>query len=318
MNKEKVIVFTIVGFLILMAGATVYMLFSTGKSANDEKQKASLPPISNSRDNLTYNNNTDYQKQSSPQSSADTAKIKSQISSNGVNDGGLKPAQTTPYHPYGNKSMYTVPARSEPLHSFDRSDSHNSYQEEQKQSNDYSNTATAVDAKKKQINTKAQVTPTTAPAPVIATATAPDDYIQTANKLKNKNGWINNRNSDFVQGIGGYVKGVYETKSHIYIMIELRNTTDVNYGIKSILFISNLIRYGKKPLRSDEQFYTPIWRTNLSVLEKKSKQKLIFVFNKFTIDDKKNLLFIMEETQGERTLILQIKQEHIAGAKHVK
>ena len=311
--------FSIVGFLVLMAGVTIYMV-SAGKSANDEKQEASL----NSRDSLTSKDrNAYYQKQSS----ADAAKNKSQISSNEVNDGSPKPAQTTPYHPYGNKSMYTVPERSERPQQFGvPSDSYNSYKEEQKQSNDYSNTVVdtknaAADTKKKQINTKAQETPATVPAPAVtapASATATDDYMQTVNELKSKRGWISNRNSDLVQGIEGYIKGVYASNSHIYIMIELRNTTNVNYGIKDILFISNLIRYGKRPPRADEQFYVPIWQTNLSVLERKSKQKLIFVFNKFTINDRKNLLFIMEEKQGERTLILQIKPDYIVGAKYIK
>jgi len=166
MNKGKVIVFSIAGFLVLMGAGAIYMLLSAGKSPNAEKQ-ASLPPVLNSRDSLTYkdmiefNNNKDYQKPQ--QSTPDTTKIKTQIASMygvpGEGEAG-KPVQTTqttqatPYHPYGNKSMYTVPAKKErpqPQRSSAPSD-YNPYREEQRQSNDYSNTV--VDTRGKQIKAK--------------------------------------------------------------------------------------------------------------------------------------------------------------------
>jgi len=177
--------------------------------------------------------------------------------------------------------------------------------------------AVAYGQKKANPQASAQETTQQAHTQKDVTTTTPDNYMQTVNKLKTKSGWINHRNFDIVRGIEGYVKGVWATKSHVYIMIELRNTTNVNYDVDNISFISNPIKDGKKQLRTDEQIYAPVWQTDLSVLERKSKQKLIFVFTKFTIDDKKNLLFIMEETEGERTLILKIKPEYIIEAKYI-
>jgi hypothetical protein len=153
-------------------------------------------------------------------------------------------------------------------------------------------------------------------APV--TAGEEEPYMKIVNYLKNKSGWINNRNSDVVRGIYGYVKGVYSSKGKIYIMVEIRNKTNIDYEIQSISFLTNPIADGKKQFESDEKNFFPIWQTDISTLNRKSKQKVIAVFNKFTIADNKNLLFVMSEIDGERTLTLQIKPDYITQAEYIK
>jgi hypothetical protein len=46
-------------------------------------------------------------------------------------------------------------------------------------------------------------------------ATTKQDFEITAEKIQNKKGWINNRNSNLVRGVEGFVKGVYSGNGKI-------------------------------------------------------------------------------------------------------
>lgn len=147
---------------------------------------------------------------------------------------------------------------------------------------------------------------------------SPEQYEIIAQKIIKKNGWIKNRNSAFVRGIEGFVKGVYVGGGKVYVLIEVANRTNINYDVESISFITSPIQVKDRQIEAEEKIFSPIYAVQAESIAKKSREKLLFVFDKFTISDNKNLLFIMSEIDGERTLSLDIKPKYIVGAEYVK
>lgn len=177
--------------------------------------------------------------------------------------------------------------------------------------------------------TKKAVTPIVVDAPVEQSvekvaekneqkAENPEQYEIIAQKIIKKNGWIKNRNSAFVRGIEGFVKGVYVGGGKVYVLIEVANRTNINYDVESISFITSSVQVKDRQIEAEEKIFSPIYAIQTESIAKKSREKLLFVFDKFTISDNKNLLFIMSEIDGERTLSLDIKPKYIVGAEYVK
>lgn len=155
---------------------------------------------------------------------------------------------------------------------------------------------------------------------VVETPVAPEkeDFEITAQKILKKKGYLNNRNSAYVRGIEGFVKGIYSANGKIFILLDLANRTNINYDIESASFITSPNKKGDKSLELEEKTYLPIWSNQPEALTKKQTQKVVYVFDKFTISDKKDLLFVMNEIDGERTLTLNIKSEFIINADYIK
>lgn len=144
-----------------------------------------------------------------------------------------------------------------------------------------------------------------------------ENYMRLVNRLYKSRGWINNRNSDNHRGIYGYVKGVYYGDNKIFFLVELKNTTNIDYEVESFIFISNSIKNGRRQLAPDETIYTPIWRTDFDVIKRKSSMKVVFVFNKFVVAENKNVLFSMYEQNGERNLVLKITPDYFLKAEYL-
>ena len=144
------------------------------------------------------------------------------------------------------------------------------------------------------------------------------DYEIIANKILQKNGSIKNRNSAYVRGIEGYVKGVYVQNGKMYILLEIANRTNINYDVESVSFITNPLEKKNRTIEIEERIYTPVWSNQPESFEKKSNKKLVYVFDKFNISDNKTLLFIMNEIDGERSLTLEIKPKFIIEADYIK
>lgn len=145
-----------------------------------------------------------------------------------------------------------------------------------------------------------------------------EDYEITAERVLKKNGSINNRNSAYVRGIEGFVKDVYVGNGKIYVLLEIKNKTNFNYDIESISFITSPIQKGNRQVEVEEKIFAPVWSNQPQQFEKKSTKKLVYVFDKFNISDNKTLLFIMNEIDGERTLILEVKPQYIINANIIR
>ena len=166
----------------------------------------------------------------------------------------------------------------------------------------------------------AETKPQNYTAPVQAEPTTPvkEDYVLTAERILKKGGWINNRNSAYYRGIEAFIKGTYTNNGKIFVLVEVDNRTNIPYDILGISFISPPEQEGRgyKETNIKELNFEPIWTSQPEKLERKSKNKMVFVFDKFTIAENRNLQMIMTESEGERTLNLEIKPKYILKAQY--
>lgn len=140
------------------------------------------------------------------------------------------------------------------------------------------------------------------------------DYEIMAGKVAKMKGYINNRNSAEVRGVEGFVKGVYSGNGKIYILLEIDNRSNINYDIESSIFITTPIEKKGRILDTEEKNFFPIYTNQPETINKKSKQKLVYVFDKFTISENKTLNFVLSEIEGEREIKLEIKPKYILEA----
>ncbi|WP_183148009.1 DUF4138 domain-containing protein [Chryseobacterium nematophagum] len=143
-------------------------------------------------------------------------------------------------------------------------------------------------------------------------------YEVLAEKVLKKKGWINNRNSVLVNGVEGFVKGVYSGSGKIFVLLEIANRSNINYDIESAVFITSPIEKNGKIIDTEEKSFIPIFSNQPASFNKKSNQRLVYVFDKFTISGDKTLLFVINEIDGERTLTLEIKPKYILEADSTK
>jgi len=179
--------------------------------------------------------------------------------------------------------------------------------------------AAAVDDAPEPEEVKAEVvTEPTGEGPTVAVSAADkSEYEKTAEKLLKQKGWINNRNSYLVRGVEGFVKGVYSGNGKIFIMLEVSNRSNINYDIQNISFITSPVKKKGIHFDTEEKIFLPIWSNQPDFIGKKANQKLVFVFDKFTIGENKTLNAVINENEGERNLKLEIKPAYILSAEYI-
>lgn len=143
-------------------------------------------------------------------------------------------------------------------------------------------------------------------------------YEITAEKVLKEKGYINNRNSAVVNGIEGFVKGVYSGNGKIFVLLEIANRSNINYDIESSVFITSPTQKSGKMIDTEEKTFTPIFSNQPEGFPKKTKQRLVYVFDKFTISEDKTIHFVLNEIDGERSLTLEIKPKYILEANSTK
>lgn len=168
-----------------------------------------------------------------------------------------------------------------------------------------------------------EIKPEVVTEPVIEEVKAPvvtekPDYEKTAEKILKTKGWIRNRNSALVRGVEGFVKGVYSANGKIFVMLEIANRSNINYDIMNISFVTTPVKKKGVDFDTEEKLFLPIWSNQPETIAKKNTQKIVFVFDKFTINEDKTLFAVVDENQGERKLTLEIKPQYILGAEYVK
>lgn len=179
--------------------------------------------------------------------------------------------------------------------------------------------ATAViDVPVQEVQPEIVTEPAVVEEPNVAVVTAEkSDYEKTAEKLLKQKGWINNRNSFLIRGVEGFVKGVYSGNGKIFVMLEVSNRSNINYDIQNISFITSPIKKKGIDFDTEEKIFLPIWSNQPDFIGKKAKQKLVFVFDKFTIGENKTLNAVINENEGERNLKLEIKPAYILSAEYI-
>lgn len=134
----------------------------------------------------------------------------------------------------------------------------------------------------------------------------------------NEKGYINSRNSASYKKIFLEIKGVYIENGKLYFLFSLENKSNIKYDIHSLSFITVSLKKRKKALGAEEQEYTPLfYYKDVSNIEPNNKKNLVVVFDKFTINDQKNLEVTLTEKNGERAVRLLINTNIINNAKRI-
>lgn len=146
-----------------------------------------------------------------------------------------------------------------------------------------------------------------------------DNTSEIIEKLSNKKGFISHRNSIYVRGIEAFIKGIYANNDKVYIMIELENNTNIKYDIESTSFVTTLADKKKaKEVIQEEKIFVPVKSSQGESLNPKTRYKVIYAFEKFTIAEDVNLIFSMEEENGDRNIKLPISSKYFIKAEYIK
>ena len=114
------------------------------------------------------------------------------------------------------------------------------------------------------------------------------------------------------------MKGVYTNDNKVFVYIEIKNTSNLDYEIESVFFNTSPIKKRREDLELEEKNFMPIWDNKVEVIKKKSTQKLVFAFDKFTLNDEKVLNATLREKDGEREINIVITPKQIINAEYIR
>lgn len=139
-----------------------------------------------------------------------------------------------------------------------------------------------------------------------------------ANIIAKKSGYINNRNSVYYKGILAMLKGIYTNNNRIFVYIEIKNSSNIDYEIESAFFNTSPVKRKNEDLELEEKNFLPIWDNKVQIIKKKSTEKLIFAFDKFTLNDEKVLNATFREKDGEREINIVITPSQISKSEYIR
>ena len=136
--------------------------------------------------------------------------------------------------------------------------------------------------------------------------------------IYNYDGFIKARNSANYRDIHITLKGVYIDKGKLFFLFKLANKSTMDYKIERFQFFTMPIKKDKKRIENEEKEYTPLfYYKNLTDIQAKSEEVVVFVFDQFTLNDQKKIQITMTESGGERTVRLDIDSQKIVQAKQL-
>lgn len=128
-------------------------------------------------------------------------------------------------------------------------------------------------------------------------------YITSGNVAKTKNTWL-------------IIKGVYADNDHIYIRMELKNSSNIPYDIDFVAYSVQVLKQRRTTSQEDVQI-TPVYSYELpQTVSPKSKVEFIACFDKFTIGPEKCLSITSIERSGERNLNYELHNSMILEARN--
>lgn len=137
-------------------------------------------------------------------------------------------------------------------------------------------------------------------------------------KILKRKGFITIRNVSTYKKIDLYIKGIYIKEDKLYFYMEIANRSNIKYNINKLTFITLSKQKFKRELQAEEIEYEPIYIYPETVdIEAKSRKKIVVVFNKFTLNEEKDLEVQLSEKEGERIVNLLINGNLIAEAQNI-
>lgn len=146
----------------------------------------------------------------------------------------------------------------------------------------------------------------------VTTKENPEDI---SKKILSEKPYIRSRNTATKGKMYMYIKGTYVRDSYYFVRVEYQNKSNINYKIdKTNFYISEVVT--SKDRSTDILSLSPIYMFNNSnEIVGKSSNEVIYVFDKFTIDENKNLIIETLEKGGDRVLHFAISEEILSNAK---
>lgn len=133
-------------------------------------------------------------------------------------------------------------------------------------------------------------------------------------RILKESGYIKNRNIISYKNIKIILKGVYVNNNKIYILMQVNNNSNINYDVNAYKFF---ITNDKGIATSEQTIDVKIINTtpDLKVIPR-GKNDIVFMFDKFSVGDGKQLLFELTEKNGDRNLNFKILSSLIDKARN--
>lgn len=107
---------------------------------------------------------------------------------------------------------------------------------------------------------------------------------------------------------------VFASQEKVFIKLEIKNKSSINYDVDFIKFYVEDKKRNKKSV-SQQVDIDPIYIEDYNkTIEVKKSQSIVFAFNKFTIADSQLLTVQINEKNGGRNIILEINEKVLSNA----
>ena len=145
-----------------------------------------------------------------------------------------------------------------------------------------------------------------------------EEVTNIEDKILKWRGFIAIKNTASYKRIELSIKGIYVHKDKLYFYMEIANKSNIKYDINKLTFITLSKQKFKRELQAEEIEYDPVYIYPETIdIAAKTRKKIIVVFNKFTLNEEKDLEVQLSEKEGERTVNLLIKGDLIVEAKKI-
>lgn len=132
--------------------------------------------------------------------------------------------------------------------------------------------------------------------------------------LLKESGYIKSRNISSYKNIKVILNGIYVNNNKMYVLMRIDNNSNINYDVNAFKFY---ITNSKGIATSEQTIDVNILNVtpDLKMLPK-GKNKIVFMFDKFSVGDDKQLLFELTEKNGDRNLSFPILASLIDNARY--
>jgi hypothetical protein len=119
-------------------------------------------------------------------------------------------------------------------------------------------------------------------------------------------------------GFKGIITNIYAHDDYIVLKLFIENESNIKYNVDFLGFTISTKRKNVLQSNSTEEYSIkkqfPFKGEDLSVLQPQTKYEQVYIFDKFTIEKKKNLVFEITEVNGDRRLKIQVPYQYIIKA----
>lgn len=119
-------------------------------------------------------------------------------------------------------------------------------------------------------------------------------------------------------GFKGIITNIYAHNNYIVLKLYIENGSNIKYNVDFLGFTIYTKRKNVLQNNSTEEYSIkkqfPFKDDDLSILEPNKKYEQVYIFDKFTIEKKKNLVFEITEINGDRRLKINIPYQYIIKA----